>query len=143
MQPPGSPFVVSGGGNMEALRSALATCEKGLGPDHPDTATSLTNLARLLPARGDLAGSVLLHCRALAIREKALGPNHSDTATTLDNLARLLRRLGSLAEAAPLTRRALATRVKSLGADHPDTATGFRTLPRASSPHILAMPRCP
>ena len=66
---------------------ALAIREKVLGPDHPDTAASLNNLACLLQDQGDLAGARPLFERALAIREKVLGPEHPDTATSLNNLA--------------------------------------------------------
>jgi TIR domain/Tetratricopeptide repeat/NB-ARC domain len=38
------------------FRDALAIREKTLGPEHPDTATSLSNLASLLKDLGDLAG---------------------------------------------------------------------------------------
>ena len=58
---------------------ALAIREKVLGAEHPDTATSLNNLARLLQAQGDLAGARPLYERALAIREGAR-PEHPDTA---------------------------------------------------------------
>jgi len=37
--------------------SALAIREKALGRGHPDTATSLNNLARVIQAEGDLAGA--------------------------------------------------------------------------------------
>ncbi len=73
-----------------------------LGPEHPDTATSLNNLACLLKDQGDLAAARPLYERALAIREKALGPEHPDTATSLNNLARLLQEQGDLAGARPL-----------------------------------------
>src|SRR5262249_44147432 len=49
---------------------ALAICEKVLGPEHPNTASSLGNFASLLMAQGDLAGARPLYERALAIREK-------------------------------------------------------------------------
>jgi Tetratricopeptide repeat len=52
-----------------------------LGPEHPNTAQSLNNLAVLLQAQGDLTGARPLFERALAIYEKALGPEHPDTAT--------------------------------------------------------------
>jgi hypothetical protein len=58
-----------------------------LGPEHPDTATSLNNLAGLLYAQGDLAGARPLYERALAIREKVLGPEHPNTATVRNNLS--------------------------------------------------------
>src|SRR6516162_8873367 len=53
---------------------ALAISEKVLGPEHPDTATSLHNLASLLQDQDDLAGARPLFERALAIYEKVLGP---------------------------------------------------------------------
>ena len=43
------------------------------GPEHPDTATDLNNLALLLLYQGDLAAARPLYERALAIREKVLG----------------------------------------------------------------------
>ena len=73
-----------------------------LGPEHPDTAMSLNNLAGLLQAQGDLAGARPLYERALAIREKVLGPEHPDTAMSLNNLAVLLQAQGDLAGARPL-----------------------------------------
>ena len=64
-------------GARPLFERALAICEKALGPEHPDTAASLNNLADLLRAQGDLAGARPLFERALAIIEKALGPEHS------------------------------------------------------------------
>jgi hypothetical protein len=53
---------------------ALAIREKALGPEHPDTAASLSNLAAPLREQRDLAGAWPLYERALAICEKVLGP---------------------------------------------------------------------
>ena len=44
-----------------------------LGERHPDTATSLNNLAVLLQAQGDYAAAKPLHEQALAIRKAVLG----------------------------------------------------------------------
>jgi Tfp pilus assembly protein PilF len=52
-------------------REALEAVEASLGPDHPDTAASLNNLALLLRDQGDLVGARPLYERALAINEKA------------------------------------------------------------------------
>ncbi|MGO9740479.1 MAG: tetratricopeptide repeat protein, partial [Roseiarcus sp.] len=110
------------------FQRALAIREKALGPEHPDTATSLNNLALLLRAQGDLAGARPLFERALAIREKALGREHPATATSLNNLAELLRTQGDLAGARPLCERALAIYEKALGPEHPDTAQSLNNL---------------
>ena len=110
------------------LRDALAMREKVLGPDHPDTATSLHNLALLLRDQGDLAGGRPLLERALVIREKVLGPEHPDTATSLGNLATVLHHQGDLAGARPLYERALAINEKALGPEHPGTATSLNNV---------------
>ena len=107
---------------------ALAMREEALGPDHPDTATSLNNLAGLLQIQGDLAAARLLVERSLAISEKVHGPEHPATATDLSNLAHLLQVQGDLAGARPLCERALAIREKALGTKHPATANSLNNL---------------
>jgi tetratricopeptide (TPR) repeat protein len=107
---------------------ALAIREKVLGPEHPDTATSLNNLALLLQTKSDLAGARPLHERALVIREKTLGPEHPATAMSLNNLASLAQAEADLAGARPLFERALAIREKVLGPEHPETARSLNNL---------------
>jgi tetratricopeptide (TPR) repeat protein len=107
---------------------ALAIREKVLGPEHPDTAMSLNNLASLLYEQGDLAGARPLYERALAIRQKVLGSDHARTASSLDNLASLLQAQGDDAVARPLYERALAIREKVLGQEHPDMAMSLSNL---------------
>ena len=51
-------------------KRALAICEKALGPDHPDVAASLNDLAALYSKQGRYADAEPLIKRALAIREK-------------------------------------------------------------------------
>ena len=70
---------------------ALAIREKALGPEHPDVAQSLNNLAALYRAQGQYAKAELLYQRALAIDEKALGSEHPTVATLRKNYAALLR----------------------------------------------------
>jgi tetratricopeptide (TPR) repeat protein len=109
-------------------REAVDIIETRLGPDHPDMATSLSSLAGLLQAQGDLAGARPLCERTLAILEKVLGPDHPDTAMSLNNLAGLLKAQGDLAGARPLFERTLAIYEKVLGPDDPNTATSLNNL---------------
>ena len=109
-------------------RRVLAICEKALGQEHPDTATSLNNLAEVLRSKGDYGGAEPLYRRALAINEKVLGKEHLDTAASLNNLAALLCSKGDYAGAESLHRRALAIYEKALGKEHPDTATSLNNL---------------
>jgi tetratricopeptide (TPR) repeat protein len=109
-------------------QKALAIREKALGPEHPDTASSLNNLALLYEATGAYAQAEPLLKRALAIGEKALGPEHPNTATSLNNLAGLYEAMGAYAQAEPLLKRALAIGEKALGPEHPNTATSLNNL---------------
>ena len=63
--------------------------EQQLGPLHPDTATSLNNLAALYDRQGQYEQAESLYQRALTIREQQLGPLHPDTAQSLNNLGEL------------------------------------------------------
>jgi tetratricopeptide (TPR) repeat protein len=107
---------------------ALALREKMLGPDHPDTASSLNNLASVVARLGDKDASRALSERSLAIREKLLGPHHPDTATSLNTLGYLLIGCGDVAGARPLFERALEIRERVLGEDHPETARTLNNL---------------
>src|SRR5271165_5286398 len=116
-------------GEAEPLyRRALAIDEKSFGPEHPNVARGLINLAELLRATNRLAEAEPLYRRALAIDEKSFGPDHPDVATGLNSLGGLLRATNRLAEAEPLYRRALAITEKSFGPDHPNVATGLNNL---------------
>ena len=70
-------------------KRALAIREQQLGTEHPNTATSLNNLASLYASQGKYVEAEGLCKRALAIREQQLGPTHPDTAQSLNNLANL------------------------------------------------------
>jgi hypothetical protein len=54
----------------------LAIWEKALGPDHPDVATGLNNLAQLYQAEGRYAEAEPLLKRVSTIQGKSLGPDH-------------------------------------------------------------------
>jgi tetratricopeptide (TPR) repeat protein len=103
----------------EPLTRALALREQALGPDHPDVARSLNNLALLYNHQGRYAEAKPLYQRALALRERGLGPDHPDTATSLNNLALLYYDQERYGEAEPLYQRALTIREQRLGRDHP------------------------
>ena len=109
-------------------KRSLAIREKTLGPDHPDVAQSLNNLALLYQAQGRLAEAEPLFKRSLATWEKALGPEHPTVALCLNNIAALYRVQGRYAEAEPLSKRALAIRERALSPDHPDVAVALNNL---------------
>ena len=95
------------------MRRALAIDEKTLGPEDPNVAIRLNNLALLLKETNRLGEAEPLYRRALAIWEKALGSEDPQTAKGL-HLAQLLQATDRLSEAEPLLRRALAIDGKGL-----------------------------
>ncbi|MFH0341757.1 MAG: tetratricopeptide repeat protein [Chromatiales bacterium] len=97
------------------LEKALAIREKALGPNHPDVALSLNNLADLDRAQGQYGKAEPLYQRALALWEKALGPEHPDVAISLNNLAALYYDQGEYRKAELLYQRSVAIVEKALG----------------------------
>ncbi|OCQ90985.1 hypothetical protein BCR12_04320 [Limnothrix sp. P13C2] len=110
-----------------AMRS-LEIRERVLGADHPDTATSLNNLASLYSSQGRYEAAEPLYRRSLEIRERVLGADHPHTALSLNNLAELYSSQGRYEAAEPLYRRSLEIWEQVLGADHPHTATSLNNL---------------
>ena len=66
---------------------ALEISERVLGPDHPDTARSLNNLAILSYYEKNMPEAARLMRRALAIWEKKLGANHPQTQSARETLS--------------------------------------------------------
>ena len=112
----------------ELQERALAIDEAAYGPDHPDVATDLNNLAQILQDLGQPEGARPLQERALAIDEAAYGPDHPTVARDLNNLALILQDLGQPEGARPLQERALAIDKAAYGPDHPTVARDLNNL---------------
>jgi Tfp pilus assembly protein PilF len=78
-----------------------------LGPEHPDTLTSVNNFGLMLRSMGKYEEAEAMHRRALEGREKVLGPEHPYTLTSVGNLGSVLRSLGKHEEAEAMHQRAL------------------------------------
>jgi len=113
---------------LPLFKRALAIYEGSLGPNHPNVAGSLNNLALLYKDQGKYDEALPLYQRSLAIAERARGPDHPDVATNLNNLAGLYFHRGKYDEALPLIERALAIRERTQGPNHPDVATNLNNL---------------
>jgi len=92
-----------------------------LGPDHPDTLTSMNNLANSYTALGRHADALKLREETLTLLKAKLGPDHPDTLTSMNNLATSYAALGRHADALKLREETLTLRKAKLGPDHPDT----------------------
>jgi tetratricopeptide (TPR) repeat protein len=75
---------------MPRDQQALTIRQHVLGPEHPNVAQSLNNLAALYPAQGKYEQAEPLLKRALAIYKKTFGPHYPDTKSIQENYARFL-----------------------------------------------------
>jgi hypothetical protein len=72
-------------------RRALEIGEKALGPEHPNVAIRLSNLAGLLRETNRLGEAEPLYRRAFLIFKNSLGVQHPNSQTVLNNYATLLQ----------------------------------------------------
>jgi hypothetical protein len=101
-----------------------------LGPEHPQAAAILHDLAILEQARGQFAAGEPFARRAVSIREKTLGPDHPQVAADVVVMAALLEGQGKYDEAEPLYRRALLVYGRWFGPDHHEVAATANHLAR-------------
>lgn len=109
-------------------RESLAMRVEMLGEDHPRTATSRNNLARLYCARGEYVKAEPLLVHSLDVMKNEHGEEHPNTAASMNNLAGLYYVQGAQAKAETLYLRSLEITEKLLGPDHPDTAASLNSL---------------
>ncbi len=110
------------------VERALRITEAVHGPDHPDAASRLDNLALILRGLGKSREARPVAERALRITEAHHGPDHPDVGSRLNNLATILRGLGRSREARPLAERAVRIAEAVHGPDHPDVAIRLNNL---------------
>jgi eukaryotic-like serine/threonine-protein kinase len=110
---------------------ALAIREAVLGPDHPDTLTSINNLAVAYRASGLYDKAVRLHQRHLDACRATLGPEHRDTILSMSNLASAYKLAGWTNRAIELFETVLQIRESRLGPEDPDTIVSVNQLAAA------------
>ena len=119
------------GNYSEAIRlgqEVVGICEKILGKEHPDYATSLNNLASCYKEIGNYSEAIKLVQEALQISESILGKEHPYYATSLNNLASYYSETGNYSEAIRLGLEALQIWESILGKEHPNYATSLNNL---------------
>lgn len=76
-----------------------------LGKEHPNTLSSMNNLAWVLVRQGNYDEAEQIHRQTLALRETVLGKEHPDTLASMNNLAVLLDYQGNYDEAKQILNR--------------------------------------
>ena len=91
----------------EMNRQALERRKMVLGKEHPDTLTSVSNLALVLQDQGKYKAAEKLNRQALEGCETVLGKEHPNTLTSVGNLASVLQDQGKYEAAEELHQRCL------------------------------------
>jgi len=99
-----------------------------LGNEHPETLTSMHNLALTYRDQGKLQDAADLQERELEATKRTLGEEHPDTSTSMSNLALTYGYQGKLQDAADLQERELEATKRTLGEEHPGTLTSMNNL---------------
>lgn len=127
----------------EMLERELGLRRRVLGPDHPEVATTLNNLAALTGAGGDLPGAEALFKESLKLKRAALGEGHPEVALAINNAASLRYSQGDYEAAAALLQEALGLLIAAFGENDAVTVSCLLNLAgvrRASGDYAGAEP---
>ncbi len=99
-----------------------------LGPDHPDTLTSMNDLADAYRVQSAYKQAEPLFTKVLETRRRVLGEDNPATLSSMNELANLYLDQSKYAQAEPLLVKALEAQRRVLGPEHPDTLTSLHDL---------------
>ena len=105
----------------QLLNDALAMRRRLLGPDHPNVAITLNDLARLMHEKGENKAAEEMHREAITILRKTFPDDHWEIAFVENSLGETLTALGRFDEARRLMIRSLAIIEAEHGATHAAT----------------------
>ncbi|PZD25883.1 CDC6, Cdc6-related protein, AAA superfamily ATPase, partial [Pyrenophora tritici-repentis] len=106
----------------------METRKTKLGADHPDTLTSMANLASTYRNQGRWNDAEKLFVQVMETSKTKLGADHPSTLTSMANLASTYWNQGRWNDAEKLEMQVMETSKTKLGADHPDTLTSMANL---------------
>ncbi|KAK7023014.1 hypothetical protein R3P38DRAFT_2709411 [Favolaschia claudopus] len=115
--------------HAEKLEDAvLEERKRGLGKEHPDTLSSMENLASTYSEQGRWSEAEELEIAVLEARKRLLGKEHPDTLRSMASLARTYTDQGKWSEAEELEVAVLEARKRLLGKEHPSTLVSMGNL---------------
>ena len=92
-----------------------------LGPEHPSTLTSASNLGTSLSGQGKDAEAERIEREVHGVLKRLLGAEHPDTLASASNMATTLAEQGKYGEAEQILHAALSSFQRVLGPTHPNT----------------------
>ncbi|KAL2020104.1 hypothetical protein VTK56DRAFT_8908 [Thermocarpiscus australiensis] len=111
----------------------METYKTKLGPDNPDTLTSIANLASMYRDQGRLEEAEKLQVQVMETSKTTLGADHLHTLTRMHNLAFIWKDQGRHSDALALMRDCVQARQRVLSAEHPDTLSSLDAVAEWSS----------
>ncbi len=102
--------------------------QKVLGLEHPDTLTSMADLASTFWNQGRWKEAEELGVQVMETRRRVLGLEHPNTLTSMANLASTFWNQGRWKEAEELEVQVMETSSRVLGLEHPDTLNSMNNL---------------
>jgi tetratricopeptide (TPR) repeat protein len=110
------------------LKQAMETHKRMLGQEHPDTLSSMNNLALTYRKQGRWKEAEVQFTQVLETKKRVLGEEHPSTLTSMASLALTLWNLGRSKDAEELFGHVLEIRKKAMGPEHPDTLISMSNL---------------
>ena len=108
--------------SMALGEEALAGRTRVLGEEHPETLTTLANLALTCKALGMYEKAIEMQRRELDLVTRVLGDEHPDTIVSMANYGKMLREQGKYEEALAIFERSVRAARKALPPDNPGLA---------------------
>ncbi|KAF5675931.1 hypothetical protein FDENT_9649 [Fusarium denticulatum] len=109
-------------------KKAVSTRSKVLGEEHPDTLTSMANLASTYWNQGRWKEAEELDMAVIETSKRTLGEEHPDTLTSMYNQAILWKDHGRVEDAHALMRNCVVISQRVLGTDHPQALSSVACL---------------
>jgi hypothetical protein len=107
---------------------AVETRKRVLGTEHPDTLTSIGNLASTYKNQGRWKEAEDLQVQVMETRKRVLGVGHPGTLTSIGNLALTYQNQGRWKEAEDLEVQVMETSLRVLGIENLSTLTSIGNL---------------
>ncbi|KAF3032306.1 hypothetical protein E8E11_000233 [Didymella keratinophila] len=112
---------------------ALSIRTKVLGPEHPQTLTSMNHVAAALNGQGEHSTAEAIHSLTLERRRKVLGLEHPNILASMNNLVAALSGQGEYATAEAIHSRTLELSKSVLGKKHSNTLMSMNNVANALS----------